>query len=315
MKKRFKSACGLLFFFVVRGAERLLSVRGLHRILNSFVFVRAVVNTAFKKTKQPPPLPNFLQTPGTRRTARQSHQNRYLNHFLEFFPERLGETKWMDRCRIEGLDHLRQARQGGRPVVLAFCHFGSFFLLRFWLRAAGFPAATFVGGNSAARTGLMQFKDRFSPFPEIPTAFYQDQLREAAEFLAAGNPLLVSIDMPAGKQMSVPVCKGWSFKMATGAIRLAIRHRAELIPCSIVDEGRWRFHIELGRPVPGKFLAADADRACAGRHLLDELLPRFRNHPRQCLNQLTQCFQPASPAVTMENHPDELLNSRQSAAR
>jgi hypothetical protein len=315
MKKRFKSACGLLFFFAVRAAERLLSVRGLHRILNSFAFVRAVVNTAFKKVKRFPPLPDFLRTPGTRRTARQSRQNRYLNHFLEFFPERLAETEWMDRCRIEGLDRLLQARQGSRPVVLAFCHFGSYFLLRFWLRAAGFPAATFVGGNSAARAGLTRFEDRFSPFPEIPTAFYQDQLRAAVEFLAARNPLLVSIDMPVGKQMNVPFGEGWTFRMATGAIRLAIRHRAELIPCSIVDEGRWRFHIELGRPVPEKLLAADADWVCAGKHLLDEQLPRFRNHPRQCLNQLIECFQPAPSAVPMGNHPDELLDPHQFKAR
>jgi hypothetical protein len=297
MKNGFKSACGLSFFFVIRGAERVLSVRGFHRILNPLVFVRAAVNTAFKKVRPPPSLPDFLRTPVTRRTARQYRQNHYLNHFLEFFPERLAGGKWMNGCHIEGLEHLCQARQSGRPAVLACCHFGSYFLLRFWLRAAGFPVATIVGGNSAGRAGLMRFKDRFSPFPEIPTAFYQDQLREAAEFLAAGNPLLLPIDAPAGKQMNVPFCEGWTFQMATGAVRLAVRHRAELIPCFIVDEGRWRFRIKLGMPVPEEFLATEAAWVRAGKHLLDEMFPAFQAHPEQCAADLFRCLKQNSPAA------------------
>ena len=55
--------------------------------------------------------------------------------------------------------------------------------------------------------------------------------------------------------------------MATGAIRLAIRHRAELIPCSIIDEGRWRFQIELGRPAPEECLATETELVSAGKHL------------------------------------------------
>ena len=290
MKTRFKSACGLLFFFVIRGAERRLSVRGLHRILNPFVFVRAVVNTVGKRRKPPPPLPDFLCMPATRRAARRFRQNHYLNHFLEFFPDRLAAGKWMHGCRIGGLDRLRQAGQSRRPVVLAFCHFGSYFLLHSWLRAAGFPAANFVGGQLADRPGLMRLKNRLSPFPEIPTAFYQDQLREAAAFLAAGNPLLISIDTPVSKPMDVPLGEGWTFQMATVAVRLAVRHQAELIPCSITDEGRWCFRITLGQPVPGEFLATKAGWVRAGKHLLDEMLPCFRVHPEQCAAHLLRCL-------------------------
>jgi len=300
MKNGFKSACDLVFFFVIRGAERLLSIRGLHGILNSVVFVRAAVNTVFKNPGPPAPVPDFLRTPQTRRTARQYRQNHYLNHFLEFFPERLAEARWSNGCRIEGLERLWQAGQRRRPVVLAFCHSGSYFLLRFWLRAAGIPAATFIGGPSSGRAVSMRFKDRYSPFPEIPTAFYQDQLRAAAEFLAAGNPLLMPIDAPAGKQMNVPFCEGWTFQMATGAVRLAGRHRAELIPCSITDEGRWRFHIRLGQPTPEEFLAAEAGWVRAGKHLLDEMLPVFQAHPEQCAVDLLRCLKPNSSVATRQ---------------
>jgi hypothetical protein len=289
MKKRFQETCGRLFFPVVRGAERRLPVRGLYRILRPYGFVRA----AFRGVPASVPLPACLGAAQSVRAIRQWRGNAYLNNLLEYFPERLAETKWMDRCRIEGLDCLRQARQGGRPVVLAFGHFGPYFLLRYWLRAAGVPVATLVKGNSEFRSGVRRRGDQLSPFPGVPTVFHLDQLRAANEFLAAGNSLLVAIDNVTGKQMNVP----------------------ELIPCSIIDEGGWRFHIELGRPVPAGCLAAEVDWVRAGKHLLDELLPRFRNRPRQCLNQLIKCFQPAPPAVPMENHRDELLHSHPFAAR
>jgi len=223
----------------------------------------------------------------------------FLNQLLEHLPDRLAEPKWMNRGRIAGLDQVMQARQNGRPVVLAFSHFGAFRLSRFWLRAAGVPAATLHNGRAENRTSLKKLEDELCPFPEIPTSFYRDQLREASEFLAAGNSLLIAIDHAAGKQISVPVGDGWTFQMATGALRLAVRHRAELFPCVVIDEGRWRFQIKLGRPVPAEYLAAEIDLMPAGKHLLNEMLPHFRSHPKQCSSQLIKCFQPA-PAATAD---------------
>ena len=46
--------------------------------------------------------------------------------------------------------------------------------------------------------------------------------------------------------------------MNTGAVRLAIRQQAELVPATLVDEGGWHFRLELGRPVPKEFLATEA---------------------------------------------------------
>ena len=135
------------------------------------------------------------------------------------------------------------------------------------------------------------------PFPEIPIAFYLDQLREASEFLAAGNSLLIAVDHSAGKQMRVPVGDGWTFQMATGAVRLAVRHRAELFPCVVIDEGCWRFQIKVGRPVPAEYLAAETDLIPAGKHLLNEMLPHFRSYPKQCSHQLIKCFQPPPTAA------------------
>jgi lauroyl/myristoyl acyltransferase len=292
LEKKFKDARKLWFFFSIRWAERRLSVRSLYWLLRLHAFGRA----ALKGIPAAVPLPACLGAAKSVRAIREWRMNDYLNRMLEHLPERLAEPKWMNRCRIEGLDHVLRARQNGRPVVLAFTHFSAYRLSRFWLRAAGVPAATLIAGRAENRTKWERLEDGCCPFPEIPTTFYLDQLREASEFLAAGNSLLMAIDHAAGKQMNVPAGEGWTFQMATGAVRLAIRHRAELIPCVVIDEGRWRFHIKLGRPVPAEYLAAEADWIQAGKHLLNEMLPHFRNHPRQCSKLLFKYFQPAPPA-------------------
>ena len=43
------------------------------------------------------------------------------------------------------------------------------------------------------------------------------------------------------------------------AIRLAIRHEAELIPCSIIEDGPWRFRIEIDEATPREFLRSESD--------------------------------------------------------
>lgn len=222
-----------------------------------------------------------------------------MNEMLEYVPDRLAEPKWMSRCRIEGLDPVLRARQNGRPVVLAFLHSSVYRLSRFWFRAAGVPAANLITGRAEGRGRMDRLADGFTPFPEIPMAFYLDQLREANEFLAAGNPLLVGIDSAAVKRINVPVGGGWTFQMAAGAVRLAIRHRAELIPFVLIDEGSWLYQIKLGCPVPAEYLTAEADWIHAGKHLLDEMLPHFRNHPQQYSNLMASYFQPP-PAATFD---------------
>jgi len=276
-----RDACGLLLCFILRGAERVFSIGIFYRLLKPCAFARAAFNTVLKNPRPAAPLPDCFRAETTIRAARQWRMNNYLNHIIESFPERLAGDKWKGRCRIEGISRLRQARQAGRPVILAFCHFGPYYLLRPWLRAAGFPVSFLVEGKAGNRSALKRLEDRFALFPEIPTAFHLDELRKTAEFLAAGNPLLIAIDDESGKQMDVPFCNGWTFEMATGAVRLAIRHRAELIPCAIVDEGGWHFRIELGRPVPAEFLMTEAGWICAGKHLLDEMRPHFQARPEQ----------------------------------
>jgi hypothetical protein len=290
LKIAIKDAAGLCFFSIFRWLERHLTPRTFYSLLRPVFLVRSALNNAFKKTTPAPAVPDFLRTPRTIKTRILQRANIYLNGTIEYFPDRLAGSKWMANCQFEGLAHLQEARRNGRPVVLACCHFGPYYLLPLWLRSMGLPAVGLVGGNSAMRTHLARLQDRFILLPELPAAMYLDQLRELAPFLAAGNLLCMTIDTPTGKQLAVPFCDGWDFQMATGAIRLAIRHQAELIPCSITDEGSWRYRITLGRPVPREYLTAKADWSCAGKHLLGEMLPLFQARPDQCCDAMTRCL-------------------------
>jgi lauroyl/myristoyl acyltransferase len=293
LKGRLKNAAGCCFFQIFRWLERGLSPDTFYSLLKPFFGTRAAMNSAFKKSGVVfPARPAVLQAAATTRIARQARLNDYMNHVPEFFPERLGGEPWRQRCRIEGLARVHAARQIGRPVILAFVHFGPYFLLRHWLRAAGVPMAILRGSQSSERGLVLRIKDRYSPFPEVPLAFHSDQMRALVEFVTAGNVLGVPIDVPRGKLVEVPFSDGWTFQMASGAVRLATYHEAELLPCCIINEGPWRFSVTLGRPVPREFLAGEADWPRAGKHLLDEMLPLFQAHPEQCRTDLIRSLKP-----------------------
>jgi hypothetical protein len=291
LKSTFKDLTGLAFLPFFRTAEHFLPVAVLYAILKPFYQARGFLYAVFDRRKKPF-LPAFLQSTQTRRIRSRLRAAFYLNHVLDYFPERLAGAKWKGRCPVEGLEYLQAARQNGRPVILAFYHFGPYFLLRSWLRVAGFPAGSYLAGTGKKprRTRVRQFTDRFYPWPKI--IFAQDDPAAAAEFLKAGNLLMIPLDVPSGRQTHIPFGEDWSFQMAASAMPLAQGRQADLIPCCIIDEGAWNFRIKLGSPVPKEYLAVEADWSRAGEHLLAEMLPFMQAHADQAFGNFSECFKP-----------------------
>src|SRR5579864_4012706 len=118
----YKDLAGRLFFPAMRWGESRLSPQALHASLQPFLFARAAINCAFKKSRYAAPRPDFLRVPDAARKERRQKTNEYLNRVLEFFPERLAEKKWTENCSIEGLEYWQSARAKSRPVVFAFGH-------------------------------------------------------------------------------------------------------------------------------------------------------------------------------------------------
>jgi hypothetical protein len=298
----------LLRFKGIRRLERTFDPETLHRLLRPIACVRA----ALKKNPPPLQLPAAIG-PGTIHAGNATaRKNYYLNFTLSFFPERLADPAWLGRCSFYGIEALRECQRRGQPAIIAICHFGPVYLLSRWLQAAGIRSATFVSGRTDERSYLNRLKDQATVFPEIPRVFFPHQLRELTKFLADGHVLVIAIDSLKGNLIEIPVDAGCHFRMATGAIRLAARHGARLFPGSIRDEGRWRFHFELGRPVPAEWLADDPDLISAGKHLVSELLPHFQAHPGQCSKMVLECFQPVDALiVARKSSPSESVLHRQ----
>jgi lauroyl/myristoyl acyltransferase len=289
-----KEPVDLALFWALRPLERMLSVDALHGLLKPSAFLRAAIRAGFRKAPRPVELPGCFEKKAIVQRRRLERMDYYLNLILQDFPDRLATPKWRARLRVSGSENIQSARQSGRPIIFASTHFGPFYLVRYWLRALDLPVAALIGGQSGNEPLLKRLKDRRSPLPHLSTAFYRDQLREAAEFLTTGNSLVISIDFPSGKQMSAPVRDGWIFDMPTGAIRLAANHEAELVPLSIIDEGAWRFRLVMGKPVPREFLTRGSDPAQAGAHLIRELLPVYEAYPEQCPKYLLDRFKKRS---------------------
>ncbi len=270
-----------ILFPLIRALERKLSVSSLRALFRCLTWPRACFNTAFRKPTPGPSLPDFLKIVKTKTIARHQRETRYLRHFLRYFPDRLASPKWLALCEIEGLAPVQAALAAGRPVILATVHFGVYAQARLWLRAHGVPAATLAGGQADDRSAFLRASDNLSPLPEIPVCFYQDELRELKQHLRHGHLLITTIDGPAGKKVTVPLCDGWNIEIATGTLRLAAREKAEIFPLLAIDLGRWRTRIKIGRPVPPEQLNDAASFTFAAQHMVAELLPTLRQHTEQ----------------------------------
>lgn len=272
-------------FQLFRWLECLLPVPLLWGLLYPFAWIRAL---RFRKVATLPRcFGSGARTPFAKRRV-------YLNRALEFIPDRLVRAKWRERYRIEGLEHLTGALNAGRPVVFACCHFGPYPLLRFLLRAAGFPVTVVIRGTVAERDFIRWKTDPLSPFPEKPVAYCQDQLREMIHALRSGCPVIVAVDTNIGRTLPVALDDATQFTLATGAMRLALRSGADLLPLTIIDEGVWRFRIVVDAPVP---LIDEDGFAAAGSQLMRTLIAHMREHPEQVPPALPGFFTAKAPGV------------------
>ena len=274
-KSRWKEVGGPLLLICLRKTERLLPFWAFYRFTWLYAQFRTLLS--WRPARQDQPAAGGLGGPAlaNRRTTAQEH----LNQVLLFLPDRLRSDRWLKRCPVLGLDTLQEARRRG-PVILVFSHFGPFYLTGLWLRAHGISATTLGAGDGQDRSRTKRLNDRYQPFSDVPRVVHLDKLRYVTRLLASGTAVLVAIDVEYGRLAEIPV-SGKSLRIATGAIRLAARYGAELFPCNIVDEGSWRFRIELGEPVPREYLGQEPDLISAGSHLINQLLPCCRRHPEQ----------------------------------
>ena len=279
---------------VWRGAERLLPVPVLYWCGYPIAWC-----IAQRHPEQPPPgrWPACLGGEESAPASLRPSAHQCLNGLLQYLKDRLAHGRWRSRCEIRGLERWQTAQQNG-PVLLTFVHFGSYQEANTLLRAHGVPVTTLMLGTPEMRAPMRRYADCYRLFPSLPYVLHTNQLRELVQVLAAGGTVLIALDVWSVRQhVEIPVGEaGEIFHLADGALRLAAKHGATVLPCNVVHQGPWRFRIELGHPVPTEYLTGIPDFLAAGKHLLAEMLPCWRRHPEQCSGPLLECIRPHTAA-------------------
>jgi lauroyl/myristoyl acyltransferase len=222
-----------------------------------------------------------------------------LARLIWLWPDRLQTTRWQKGCRCTGLEQLERLRAEGRPVVLAMLHFGPVPVLRYWMRAQGLPVASLATRpptwGAPFRAYLDRLSDQASGLMGVAHVFNTTQLKSMCRFLEGGQMLLIAVDGEAGRQQQVPGTD-YGFIMAPGAIRLAARRQAVVVPCLIRAEPAWGVTIQVGDPVPQEWVAQKAWHAASCAHLLRAFRSMIHDEPEQCSSELLSHFRAVVPA-------------------
>jgi len=286
LKFGFSEATGHGGFFFWRGLERCLGIGRFFLVARFFCGCRATFNEITKRPEQPRSGPAWLWLDGSLRARIRRRRQRYLIHLLESFPDRMTRPEWRAICRLEGAEHLEAARRAGRPVVLGFFHLGPVHNLRLWLRAFGFAAGLFHGGDLKSRGKLAQLRDRLTPFPGVPQVFFRGEMRGVIDFLQAGNILLMAVDMPGGRRTTVETDDGWTTRLNTGAAELANLMGADLMVVTSVNEDWNQFRIKISHLTAGEPLRTEKEWAEANRRLFAAVLPDLKKYPEQFVHPI-----------------------------
>jgi lauroyl/myristoyl acyltransferase len=222
----------------------------------------------------------------------------YHSQLFYMWPDRLCAKRWVSRCRLEGESNLNRSRERNRGVVLASLHFGPFEVMPYWLRAYGIVTTSVRVKPPKSLKSLTDYQYSLSPPPDVPVFLYTEDLTPLPRFshvrkiLGPGRRLLVMVDPVRGPQVDVPFFEDRTFRMSTGAIRLAIMADADLVPCLITETSTWKFTIHFGTPVPRHYLGSSPDMQAVGAHLLKEFSQVVSRYPEQCKMRLARAMWP-----------------------
>ena len=284
------SGCIRMGFVLIRLAERLLPQRLLSFLLWPLAGALSLIEIgkkqrAFAAWRR---LAEFEATPSRTRLWFWHSVGADHARLVYLFPDRLGQPRWLRRCRLTASDELDRVRSTKRRIVFVSLHFGPFETLVYWLRAQSLPVTALVG-RPAPRQTLKQHQYALSPPSGLPVVLPVTELGALREAISRVQHLLVFMDVERGRQVEVRfdqlICR-----LATGPIRLAAMANAELIPCLTTVSPGWNFTLHFGRPVPRNYFVPTPDIELVTGHLLEEFFPIVRQHPAQCGHRLLSCL-------------------------
>lgn len=197
------------------------------------------------------------------------------------------------RWSIEGAENFLEAAAGGRGVVLALPHLGSWEIGAIWAAAMGYPLTTVA--EPAAPPALFEWfvaEREALGLRVLPLG--GSTATELVATLSKGGAVALLADRDvAGDGLDVELF-GATTKLPAGPAVLALRTGAVLLPCAVYHARGDRHHAVIGPPLDTERrgrLRADAARVTAA--LARELERLIQRAPEQW-----HVFQPNWPAGT-----------------
>jgi KDO2-lipid IV(A) lauroyltransferase len=212
-----------------------------------------------------------------RRAAREVFRNatRYYADLLHV-PRLDPETFYREQLDLEGEEYLRDAQESGRGAVVVSAHFGSPEMAVQGLAAAGFSiyALTEPLDPPAMSDFIHWLRSRHG---HIYRTISFGSIKEAIQRLKHGGLVAVLFDRDvAGTGVPMQFC-GAETRIPLGAIELALRTGADIIPAWAWRIDDFRFHARIGPPLEIVH-TGDFDRDV--RANAERLLALFEGHLR-----------------------------------
>jgi KDO2-lipid IV(A) lauroyltransferase len=211
-----------------------------------------------------------------RRAAREVFRNaaRYYADLLHI--PRLDAAKFLhEQLDLEGLEYLTKAREAGRGVVLVSAHFGSPEMAVQGLSAAGFTIFGLTEPREKRMSKFLTWLRSYNGHEYREVGF--GGVKEAVRRLKHGGIVAIFFDRDVGGT-GVPMrfC-GAETSIPLGAIDLALRTGADLIPAWAWRIEGYRFHARIGPPME---LTRTGDMDKDVRMNAERLLSLFEGHLR-----------------------------------
>lgn len=152
--------------------------------------------------------------------------------FIEVFFIPQVDKKYLDKYIIfQGLDYIREGRKKGKGVLIAAMHIGSWELSNVICAYLDFPFNFFIRGQRYPRLDRLLNSYRIQKGCKIISR--EDSIRKV--LVALKNNEAIGITVDQGGKTGIPIkFFGKSASMPTGAVKLALKYGAVIVPAFYV---------------------------------------------------------------------------------
>ncbi|HYI23357.1 MAG TPA: hypothetical protein VEX62_12080 [Candidatus Limnocylindrales bacterium] len=291
---RVKELLGLAFYLACRAVASIFPPGMAYFLLWPYAALRGLrpagAETHLPASRLPAPSgerPSYLR--------RWRFQSRIHQRWLPLlWTDRWKESRWSSRFSADGAERLDDiARQ--RPIVVMTLHTGGMIVLGGWLAQRGLGIGSVIVDRRVwARTQRMRSNSRWASRMGDSAAFLRGDARSMIRYLTPGRCLLLPADHERGHFVD-GMWSGGRLRLSSGGFRIARLAEATVVPIIVTDDGRWRYKIHVGEPVPQELITAGDDEAAA-THVAKQLMPIAATRPSEAAITLVGAAFPPEPA-------------------